>query len=104
MRLKERARPRKTIIGHNFPFTGLFRCGECGCMITAQWVKGNGGRYRYYRCTKKKEKCSQQYLREDLLALQIKELLQKISLPDEWIKYMSEKTREIEKEIKVSSG
>jgi DNA invertase Pin-like site-specific DNA recombinase len=103
-RLKERARPRKTKVGHNFPFTGLLRCGECGSMITAQWVKGNGGRYRYYRCTKKKGNCSQQYLREDLLVQQLKELLQGITLPDEWLKYMSEKIDEMEKETKISSG
>ena len=104
IRLKERARPRKTKVDHNFPFTGLLRCGECGSMITAQWVKGNGGRYRYYRCTKKKGNCSQQYLREDLLVQQLKELLQGITLPDEWLKYMSEKIDEMEKETKVSSG
>ena len=103
-RLKERARPRKTKVGHNFPFTGLFRCGECGSMITAQWCVGNGGRYRYYRCTKKKGNCSQSYLREDLLVLQLKELLQGITLPDELIKYMEEKTDEWEKEVKISSG
>jgi len=28
--LKQRARPRKTRKGHNFPFVGLFECGECG--------------------------------------------------------------------------
>ena len=47
--LKERAKPRKTKVGHNFPFTGLFRCGECDSMISAQWAKGHGGLYRYYR-------------------------------------------------------
>ncbi len=103
-RLKERAKPRKTKVGHNFPFSGLLRCGECGSMITAQWAKGNGGRYRYYRCTKKKGKCSQSYLREDLLVLQLKEQLQKISLPDDWTDYMLRKTDEWNNEIKVSSG
>lgn len=33
----------------NFPFTGLMRCGECGCFITAEKQKG----HTYYRCTKK---------------------------------------------------
>ncbi|PJC20782.1 MAG: hypothetical protein CO061_01530, partial [Candidatus Yonathbacteria bacterium CG_4_9_14_0_2_um_filter_47_74] len=33
-------------------------------MITAQWAKGHGGLYRYYRCTKKNGKCGQGYLRE----------------------------------------
>lgn len=104
-RLKEKSRPRKTKVGHNFPFTGLFRCGECGSMITAQWATGNSGeRYRYYRCTKKKENCSQGYLREDKMIFQLKEQLRKITLPDEWIKFMEEKTNQWEKEVKISSG
>lgn len=41
--LKRRSRPRKIKEGHNFPFTGLFECGECGGMITAQYAKG--GKY-----------------------------------------------------------
>ena len=104
-RLQERSHPRKTEKSHNFPFTGLFKCGECGSMITAQWATGKmGGRYRYYRCTKKKGKCLQGYLREDLLVLQLQEQLQKIALPDEWIEYMLNKTDEWDKSEKSSSG
>src|SRR3989344_4079460 len=67
-RLKERARPRHSKISHSFPFTGLFRCGECESMITAQWATGRwGGKYRYYRCTKKNGHCSQKYLQKDAL-------------------------------------
>jgi hypothetical protein len=74
-------------------------------MITAQWATGKmGGRYRYYRCTKKKGKCSQGYLREDILVLQLKEQLQKITLPDEWTDYMLRKTDEWNREEKISSG
>ena len=103
-RFQERSHPRKTKKGHNFPFTGLFHC-VCGSMITAQWCTGKmGGRYRYYRCTKKKGKCDQKYLREDLLVLQLKEQLQKISLPDDWTDYMLRKTDEWNNEVKVSSG
>ncbi len=83
-RLKQRARPRKSKVRHNFPFTGLLTCGECGGGITAQFAKGNGGLYRYYRCTKKFGKCSQGYLREDLLAEQLRSRLQKIALCDDW--------------------
>ena len=39
---------------HNFAFLGLMKCVSCGCSITAQYAKGNGGTYTYYRCTKKK--------------------------------------------------
>ncbi|MFQ5661838.1 MAG: recombinase family protein [Candidatus Paceibacteria bacterium] len=82
--LKKRERPRNTRRNNDFPFTGLFRCGECDSMFTAQWATGSSGiKYRYYRCTKKKGKCSQSYLREDILVSQLKERLQSISLCDE---------------------
>jgi len=96
--LKQRARPRKSKKRHNFPFIGLLTCGECGGAITAQWAKGNGGLYRYYRCTKKLGKCSQRYLREDLLAEQIKQRLQKVALGENWTKKMLAKVDEWKKE------
>ena len=59
-----------------FPFRGLFTCGECGCAITAETQKG----HNYYRCTKKKNTCSQKYVREEMLTEQVKSFLQKVSL------------------------
>lgn len=52
---------------HAFAFTGVIRCGDCGCLITAEektkFIKSTGQlkSYVYYRCTKKKTdiKCSQ---------------------------------------------
>jgi DNA invertase Pin-like site-specific DNA recombinase len=82
--LKLRSKPRKSRHKHDFPFTGLLRCGECGGAITAQYGKGNGGTYVYYRCSKKFGKCSQPYLRDDLMAEHIRRLLQKASLPECW--------------------
>ncbi|GAI33454.1 unnamed protein product, partial [marine sediment metagenome] len=82
--LKDRAKPRKSKKRHNFPFVGLLRCGECGAAITAQYAHGNGGTYRYYRCTKRLGSCSQRYLREDLLVAQLKERLQKVALCEDW--------------------
>ena len=102
---EKRAHPRKSKTSHNFPFTGLFRCGECGSMITAQWSTNRfGTKYRYYRCTKKKGKCAQGYLREDALALQLKEQVQKISLPNNWTDYMLEKVEVWRKESVQSLG
>ena len=98
---KPRGRRRKK---HDFPFTGLFRCGECGSMISAQWATGRrGGRYRYYRCSKKKGKCSQPYLREESLVFQIKERLKAISLSDEMVNSMLEQVDKWEKEEALSS-
>jgi len=82
--LKLRSKTRKSRHKHDFPFTGLLRCGECGGAITAQYGKGNGGTYVYYRCSKKFGECSQSYLRDDLMAEQICGLIQKASLPECW--------------------
>ncbi len=66
---------------HHFGFLGLMKCASCGCSITAQYAKGNGGIYTYYRCTKKKGVCQEKYyIQENELAIQIKTFLQKVSL------------------------
>ena len=104
-KLHERARPRHSRVRHDFPFTGLFRCGECASMITAQWATGrHGGRYRYYRCTKKNGTCGQGDLQEDALVTQTKERVQSVSLPDDWASYMLGKVEEWDKTEKQSSG
>ena len=86
--LASKGKPRRTRGSHGFPFCGLFRCGECGGMFSAQFAKGNGGVYRYYRCTKKKGVCSQGYVQEKDLVAQIQKRLQTISLCDRYTKYM----------------
>ena len=68
--IKVKSKPRKHRNGHNFPFCGIFRC-TCGAMITAQWAKGHGGIYRYYRCSRKSgNPCHEKYLREEDLVNQ----------------------------------
>jgi DNA invertase Pin-like site-specific DNA recombinase len=101
--LKDRAKPRKSKKRHDFPFVGLLRCGECQAAITAQYAHGNGGTYRYYRCTKRLGPCSQRYLREDLLVAQLKEKLQEVFLYDDWAKNMLAKVDEWKKEQSQSS-
>jgi hypothetical protein len=69
------------------PFTGLLRCGECGCAITAEIQKT----HVYYRCSKKNRSlppCSQRYLREESLDIQISRLLTRYQLPEGWAAHM----------------
>jgi len=71
----------------------LMRCGECGCSITAEIItkhqqNGNIHRYVYYRCTKKKGRCSQSYVREEILTAQLNDMLSQYVLPQEWAKEM----------------
>jgi len=78
-----------------YAFRSLLFCKECGCSITSETQKG----HNYYRCTKKKGKCSQKYIREENLAEQISDLIQKVSLPSAWAKIME---KELNKEKKES--
>ncbi|MEX0909678.1 MAG: recombinase family protein [Candidatus Paceibacterota bacterium] len=97
--LQERERPRKRKIKHDFPFTGIFRCSECGSMISAQWTTNrHGTKYRYYRCSKKHGRCSQSYVREEQLASQLQAQLQTISLCDRYTDWMLDKVKEWERE------
>ena len=101
--LKNRAKPRHSKKRHYFPFCGLLTCGECGAAITAQWAHGNGGTYRYYRCTKRLGSCSQRYLREDLLVEQLKGKISKVALCEDWKEKMLAKVEVWEKENIQSS-
>ena len=97
--LQMRERPRHRRARHDFPFTGLFRCAECGSMISAQWATGKSGiRYRYYRCSKKHGRCSQSYIQESDLADRIRIRLQAISLPSRYTDYMTQVLQEWERE------
>jgi DNA invertase Pin-like site-specific DNA recombinase len=70
---------------HEFALTGLIRCGECGCMITAEHkVNRFGSRYSYYRCTKKRMdyRCGQSAVREEDLEKQILKSLEVFTPPE----------------------
>ena len=81
--MKNKSRPNKKKPKY-FVFRGFIHCGECGCLITAETQKG----HNYYHCTKRKTKCSQKYIREEELAQQISQSIQKVSLPDDWVRKM----------------
>ncbi|MDA2922572.1 recombinase family protein, partial [Patescibacteria group bacterium AH-259-L07] len=81
--MADRSRPRKRS-QKEYAFRGIFKCGECGCSITSETQKG----HNYYRCTKKRVPCSQRYIREELLAQQISDILKKVSLPQSWTEKM----------------
>ncbi|MEX0917191.1 MAG: recombinase family protein [Candidatus Paceibacterota bacterium] len=98
-------RPRTRKVKHDFPLTGLFRCSECGSMISAQWTTNrHGTKYRYYRCSKKRGRCSQPYVQEKKLAEKLRARLQTISLPEQYTDWMLNKVEEWEQAEKTASG
>ena len=72
---------------HEFAFTGMIRCAECGSMITAEdkikrQKNGNIHYYTYYHCTKKKNlNCSQKNIRRNKLEEQISNILEEVEIP-----------------------
>ena len=70
-----------------FDFLGLVKCGECGGAITAEKHTKYYRRthrtveYIYYRCSKKKGKCSQKYIDKEEIEKQLKDIVLQASLP-----------------------
>ena len=91
---------------HNFAFTGMIKCGECGASITAEnkikhQKNGNIHHYTYYRCTKRIKPCSQKTIRLEELEKQIEAELESIEIPETFKDWMME---EIKKKNKDESS
>ncbi len=83
-----------------FLYRGFFRCGECGCFITTETQKG----HNYLRCTKRKNPCTQRYVREELITSQIQEEIKKVSLPLDWTEWMiAENAKDRQSEVQSST-
>ena len=83
-----------------FLYRGFFRCGECGCFITTEQQKG----YNYLRCTKRKNPCTQKYVREELITSQIQNEIKKVSLPLDWTEWMiAENAKDRQSEVQSST-
>ncbi|NCO44874.1 recombinase family protein, partial [Candidatus Wolfebacteria bacterium] len=97
--MESKSKPNKKKLKY-FVFRGFIRCGECGCLITAETQKG----HNYYHCTKRKIRCSQKYVREENLTEQINGYIQKVSLPDDWVKNIIAELEKEKSEIAQSSN
>lgn len=83
--LGARGRPRPR--HRTFAYTGLIRCGECGCMITAEAkVNRYGSSYTYYHCTRKRP-CTQPSVEVRDLERQIAEYLGRLTIPPVFLEW-----------------
>ncbi len=92
---KGKPRPKK----HKFAFTGVIRCGVCGCLYTAETkrklIKSTGEirEYTYYHCTRKTTKinCNQRKnIREEDLESMIEKELEKYTILPEFLEWALE--------------
>ena len=80
-----------------FAFTGLIRCGRCGCLVTAEErvkhykTTGRTARYRYYHCSGAKG-CPKQSVSEEYLEQQIAGCLQQCRLSTELTEWLLDVT------------
>jgi len=97
-------KPRKN--KHKHTFTGLIRCAECGCMITAEPPKIKTNKtnnkiriYHYMRCTKKnpKVRCSQKFIQVKDLEKQFYDLLESIEIPESFTRWAFKELRRLNK-------
>ncbi len=63
----------------NFTFTGLVKCGHCGCSVVGELKKG---KYVYYHCSGYRQKCPGAYVREEALDAMIASLLGRLRLDE----------------------
>ena len=88
--LHKKSKPRH--ITHDFAFTGVIRCGYCGCLITAEekkkFIKSKNeyAKYVYYHCSKKKREidCREPSIRLKDLEEQIVREIGKYTIPEEF--------------------
>ena len=83
-------RSKSPFRSHDFAYTCLIKCGECGASITAEakikrQKNGNVHYYTYYRCTKRlNSHCTQKTIRLENLEMQILSILKDIQIPAEF--------------------
>ena len=73
-------------VTHDFVYSGMVRCGHCGCSMVGEVKKG---RYVYYHCTGYRGKCPGPYTREEILQQQFATALRNLVVPPEvfaWLK------------------
>jgi site-specific DNA recombinase len=83
--LDARADNKTRKVKHDFAFTGLVRCGHCGCMMVGEIKKG---RYVYYHCTGNRGKCPEPYTPQEVLTREFATILKELTIPGpvlEWL-------------------
>ena len=78
---------------HDFEFTGIIRCGLCGCQVTAEKktkryrASGSEKTYVYYHCTNSKGGCRKDSITARSLEHQIGDLLARVEMPKEFLEW-----------------
>jgi site-specific DNA recombinase len=84
--LNARAQNKIRRVKHDFAFTGLVRCGHCGCHLVGELKKS---RYVYYHCTGNRGKCQEPYTRQETLTDKFAGILKDLVIPRAMLEWLS---------------
>ena len=85
--LDTRAQNKTRKVKHDFAFTGVVRCGYCGCLMVGELKKG---RYVYYHCTGNRGKCPEPYTRQEVLTTEFAAVLRDLVIPQPVLDWLSD--------------
>jgi site-specific DNA recombinase len=92
--LDGRVGPKSKRGRHNFAFSGLMTCAQCGCAVVGEIKKQ---RYVYYHCTGfadgghgKRAPCASKFVREEELEKQFSGLLGRLNFDDQVLEWVRE--------------
>jgi DNA invertase Pin-like site-specific DNA recombinase len=88
--LNRRYSNRYRVIKHDLPFSGLIRCGHCGCAVIGEIKKG---KYIYYHCTGQRGKCPEKYAPQEKIEAQFCDAVRRIVLPEAFVGWASDVLR-----------
>lgn len=77
---------------HEFAFTGIFRCAECGMAVTADEITNNyGSRYTYYHCSKRRHdyRCTEKALTLPKMEGDLRAFLRGIGMPAQFLAFVA---------------
>lgn len=85
--LDARAENKTRKVKHDFAFSGLVRCGHCGCLMVGELKKR---RYLYYHCTGNRGKCPERYTRQEVITNGFASILQDLVIPRAVIEWLGD--------------
>ena len=96
-----RAEKKTRRVKHDFAYTGLVRCGHCGCLLVGELKKG---RYVYYHCTGNRGKCPERYTRQEVLTGEFCNLLRDLVIPQPVLDWLEDAVMESDRTEHAARG
>jgi len=84
---------------HRFAYSGLVKCGYCGCAMVGESIRKSGKEYRYYKCSgynERRKSC--QRIKEAELSSMFEEVVSRITIPPSVVDLIIDSIREMYEE------